>query len=288
MILRILPDCLSQAISREFDIRYVTEIRIRLNKPVFVAINGVYVALQCKEFECCTQSLLQEIVACASQNSLYAYNDEIVNGYIPCVGGIRVGVIGEAITTKGSLSGIKNISSLCIRLPRQIKGICDKYIDIFEDFDNTLILSRAGIGKTTTLREVIRLLSNNGYNVLVMDERYEISGSYNGSSEVDLGMCSDVCVGMPKSKCYGNIIRTMRPDIIATDEVFGEEEINAISDIIRCGVKVVATAHCESFESFVSEKKYAKLLSNMRYLILLHSIGNVDTVYDRKKNICII
>jgi len=76
----------------------------------------------------------------------------------------------------------------------------------------------------------------------------------------------------------------MRPDIIATDEIFGEREIDCIADCIRCGVKVLATVHADNVAKLKNNRVYSKLLDNVRYLITIIGIGNISEVSDLRKD----
>ncbi|MEG1609506.1 MAG: hypothetical protein RR348_06520, partial [Clostridia bacterium] len=172
--------------------------------------------------------------------------------------------------------------------PHQALGCSDCLAPLLNDFDSALFLSKPGLGKTTFLRDFVRQLSNKGFNVLVLDDRFELSGTNNRKQYLDLGACSDVVVGLPKSMIYANHLRTMRPDIVASDEVFGKAEVAAILDAKRCGVKVVASLHCDDLEQLAQNDDYRPLVQNVRYLIMIKGIGLVDYVYDRKLKKCIL
>ena len=159
-----------------------------------------------------------------------------------------------------------------------------KVDDLLNKFDNTLIISKPGYGKTTLLRYMIKSLSDREYNVLVLDERGELGGAVDGKLTIDLGHCSDVAVGIPKIKAYSSQVRSMRPDVIATDEIFGEKEISCILDCIRCGVKVVATLHSDELSKVKNSPTYSRLLNDFRYVVSIIGIGNIDRVIDLRGN----
>ena len=94
-------------------------------------------------------------------------------------------------------------------------------------FQNTLIVSPPGFGKTTLLRDLIRQISDGntygaGLRVGVVDERSELAGSYLGRPQNDLGMRTDVLDGCPKAQGMLLLLRSMSPQVIAVDEL-GEE-----------------------------------------------------------------
>ncbi len=72
----------------------------------------------------------------------------------------------------------------------------------------------------------------------------------------------------------------MRPDVIATDEIFGEKEIDCVLDCIRCGVKVIATLHADELAKVKSSRIYSTLLKDFRYVVSIIGIGNIDRVID--------
>lgn len=279
----LLPLALYNELIGECRLNEITEIRLRLQRPVYYAIQGRYRRLGKSDFVA-TQSDLAHVLSAATKSSMYAYNSNLIDGYISYDGGIRIGLSGEGVLKNGALATVKNISSLCIRIPHYVE-IKDPRIDsVVSRFDNTLIMSKPGYGKTTLLRYMIKSLSDKGYNVLVLDERGELGGIYDAEQAINLGDCTDIVLGIPKIKAYESQVRSMRPDIIATDEIFGEREIDCIADCIRCGVKVLATVHADNVAKLKNSRVYSKLLDNVRYLITIIGIGNISEVSDLRKN----
>lgn len=288
MLENLLPPHIFKLLLEQTDIDYVCELRLRLDKPLYYSIRGFYRELNCQNAPyLCKNTDIDYVMFKASKNSLYAFNDCLLVGYIPCSGGIRIGVVGEGVSENGLVTTIKNITSLCIRLPHQIIGCADSMKAVINNFDSTLILSKPGLGKTTILRDLVRQLSNLGYNILALDDRYELSGTSNRTQFLDLGKCTDTACGLSKNIAYANHLRTMRPDIIATDEVFGAKEVDAIIDAKRCGVKIIATLHCEDLLELANHSVYKPLVQSVRYLVMLGGIGQVDYIFDRKLNKCI-
>lgn len=251
------------------------EIRVRSNKNLVVYTFGGrhvtdYIA---------TQEDIDYILKIATSRSLYAVEESIKCGYISCDGGIRIGVSGEAVLDNGKLRSIKNINSLVIRIAKSVQNLPTEVLPIINNFDNTLILSPPFLGKTTLLREMTRRLSDKGNDILVIDERNEISATVDGKQNLDLGANTDVMVGVPKIACYEGAVRTMAPDIIVTDEIFGEREVDCLVDSVRSGVKVMATAHACNIDKFLLNKSYAPLKEIMaNYLLLGDTVGAVKEV----------
>lgn len=127
----------------------------------------------------------------------------------------------------------------------------------------------AAVGrKTTLLREIARLASNDGFNVCVIDERREIAGAVKGVSGLDLGKSVDVITGVKKLKAYECAIRSMNPDVVVTDEIYGAEEVDAVLDAMRAGVKVAASLHATGV-SDLKNTVYEKLQRAMDITVVL-------------------
>ena len=281
LLSKLLPISLFNELYRKVDFSVLTEVRLRLDKPLYYAEAGKYKRLD--DLTVSKDDLIYTL-GVATKTSLYAYNDYLAEGYITYDGGIRIGITGEGVIKSGQLSTLKNITSLCIRIPRYVCIRNEKIDTLLNKFDNTLIISKPGYGKTTLLRYMIKCLSDREYNVLVLDERGELSGVVDGKLSIDLGACTDIVVGVPKITAYASQVRSMRPDVIATDEIFGEKEIDCILDCIRCGVKVVATLHSDELAKVKKSPAYSRLLSDFRYVVSIIGIGNVDRVIDLRGN----
>lgn len=187
-----------------------------------------------------------------TNHSIYAFSEEIKNGFITVKGGHRIGIGGKVIYGDKGIENITNISSLNIRIAREKKGISDNLIysliDDQGDFYNTMIISPPQCGKTTLLRDIIRNLSNGfknikGFKVGLVDERSEVAGVYNGLAQKDVGIRTDILDGCKKSKGIMMLVRAMSPEIIAVDEIGGVDDINSIDEALRTGVSFIVTVH---------------------------------------------
>ena len=236
--------------------RGIEEIRLRINRPVRIVGGGRMYYLT-SDGQLCSRS--QDAIVChreelarclelMSDYSLYAFNEEIKNGFITLPGGHRVGICGRAVCDKGEVKHIKNISSMNFRLAGEKVGIADelsKHLLRGGGLYSTLILSPAGCGKTTLLRDIVRCVSNQGITVSVIDERSEIAACYKGVPQNDVGDCTDVMDMVPKSRGIMMVLRAMSPRVIAVDEINQSEDLGAIRSARSCGAALLCTMHSD-------------------------------------------
>lgn len=183
-----------------------------------------------------------------TKSSVYAYEDEIKNGFVTIDGGHRVGICGEVVTNCGEISHIKKVQSLNYRIAREIIGAANGIMDrVVSDgvIKNTIIVSPPMCGKTTLLRDIARQLSLMGKRVSIVDERHEIAACTDGIPAFDLGANCDVLSGASKSEGMLFMLRSMSPDVIITDEIGGDDDFNAILEIKKRGVRIVTSIHGE-------------------------------------------
>jgi stage III sporulation protein AA len=227
-----------------------------------------------------------------SDYSVYAFNDEIKRGYITLPGGYRVGICGSVVSCSDGvgINTLKNISSINIRVRREIKGCADMVLHkVCRDgkFLSTLIISPPACGKTTLLRDMIRQLSNSGYCVGVVDERSEIAGTYRGQAQNDVGLHTDIIDACRKSVGMYMLLRSMAPDIIAVDEIGSEDELKSIIDIVNSGVSLLCTVHSNDITELMKKPFFNRLTEERafcRYIILgnVPSVGSVQAVLDEE------
>ncbi len=260
----------------------IAEIRLRLNRPLLVMTTKgerVYPTFSNIKYVI-SQRDIDTVLSLATNMSFYSASDEMTRGYIP-VSHYRIGIGGEGVMDGTKLVNVKNISYLVIRVPHQIKNVADDIVaEIFESGEyaiahSVLIISPTGGGKTTMLRELARI-SSYYFNVVVIDERYELCALSKGVTSLDIGDCEVIC-GTNKVLAYENCVRAMNPDIIVTDELFCEREVTVICDIIRAGVKVYASVHGDSIDVIERSKTFAPLIDNFDYAVVLskHPIGRI-------------
>ena len=178
----------------------------------------------------------------ASRSSLHSVARELRRGYVSATGGIRIGICGR-LCSEG-VESYQDVSSLAIRIPHEIKGVGARIINALAPYESSvLVVSPPGGGKTTFLRELIRVSSEMGRRVAVCDERNEIAAMWKGRSSFDLGKHTDVLVGAGKAEGISMLARSMNPEIIAVDEISADEDVKAIEQAMGCGANIFASVH---------------------------------------------
>lgn len=291
-MLEFLTDELRSALEN-VNLNFVYELRIRANKPVVLSYGGRYTFLGKRGITPHRESALvscyadiETIIYRACQYSLYSVTEQLRQGFLTGAGGERIGLAGIFVYEDGETFTVKEVTSLNIRVPHEVKGCGAKIFDLcFADgVKSALLLSPPGRGKTTILRDLTRLISEkNLLNVLINDERNELSASYRDFS-LDTGAFSDVIRYSKKSDAFTAAVRAMRPDLIVTDELVTKEEIAAVAACIRSGVGVLASAHCKDAEGLKSSPVLSSGWKDrlFSYYVFLRSegVGEIASVYD--------
>ncbi|MBQ7039138.1 MAG: stage III sporulation protein AA [Clostridia bacterium] len=248
------------------------EIRVRLGRKLSVTDGtGIH-----KLSVDVTAEFIDKLFSSLCNYSVYAMQEEIKNGFITLPMGHRAGICGRCVTNDNKILNISEISGINIRIAREIKGCANAFYNIIkEKVENTVIISSPNCGKTTYLRDITRLVSDSGKNVAVADERGEISPYYNGNAVFDLGENTDVLRFCPKNKGMMMVLRTMNPDVIVTDEIGSEEDAFAISEALKCGVKIFTTFHGYDASDFKS--RFCGW-NNFYYAVILNKRKEVEEI----------
>lgn len=220
--------------------------------------------------------------------SVYAFEEELRQGYFTVEGGHRIGVAGRAVIEGGRVQRLGYISFLNFRVAHECKGCSEALFRRLYgngQYYHTLLFAPAGCGKTTFLRDLIRLLSNDGLRVGVADERSELAACHYGIPQHDLGLRTDVMDGCPKAEAMVMLLRSMTPQILAADEIGMEADVFAIRAAAGSGCKVVASAHGGSFEELIRNPVLHALWEERRFerYVCLEKKANdfgVKAIYD--------
>lgn len=245
------------------------ELRLRAGQPLNVLLAGNEISLLADTNAVITPNDLEQICDTVTGYSRYAVAESISRGYLTARGGFRLGICGRAVMKNGSNTNIRDISSVNIRIAREINGICADIVPrLWEDnlFQSTLIVAPPGAGKTTLLRDLIRVLSNGNeqyppQRIAVVDERSEIAVMYQGLPQVSVGRHTDVLDSCPKAIGIPMLLRSVNPQIIAVDEITEPEDIRAIASASNCGIHFLATIHAADKQELERKPLYADLLS---------------------------
>jgi len=235
------------------------ELRLRQGQPVLALVGdgqiwldqpgpGDNPRLTAEDLEAAFQSM--------AQYSVYALEEELRRGYLTLPGGHRLGFAGHAVLESGNIRLLRRISSLNLRLAKAVRGpgeIILPSLILAGRFLSTLILSPPRCGKTTLLRDLVRLLSLGqpalrlpGRQISLVDERSEVAGTFQGQAQLDVGPRTDVLDGAPKAEGMMLMLRAMAPDVLAVDEIGRPEDAEAVAEAAKAGVSVLATAHAGS------------------------------------------
>lgn len=292
----------------------VQELRLRSQKPLFITVKGQEYAVgkeggllsvssadRLKEnlSAVCmiSQKDIEQTVECAARHSLYAFEEQIRQGFLTVAGGHRIGVIGKAVSERREIRTIKPIAGLNIRIAHEKKGCSDRILHFLADpaqgeWLSTLLVSPPCCGKTTLLRDIVRNISDGcgymeGRTVGIVDERSEIAACFQGVPQNDVGIRSDVLDGCPKAEGMMMLIRSMSPRVVAADEIGGKGDLEAIQYAAGCGCSLIAAAHGSSMEELAAKPMFQELFRQQifrRFVFLSRrkGPGTVERILDHK------
>ena len=265
------------------------EIRLRVGRPVtvccprgiyFLRAGGGLACLNGRDCVCAGKEDLEESFRILCGNSVYSHEAEIRNGYITLRGGHRAGICGTSVFQNGSVSGIRDVSSINIRVAREVPGCADLLLSRLKGMPKggLLLAGPPSSGKTTMLRDIARQLAcgtrKNICKVAIVDERGEIAGTYRGVPQNDIGLCCDVLDGCPKAEGILTAIRTLSPQVIVCDEIGSEDEVRAVEQSLNAGVCVIASIHAGSLEELKRRKQAVSLLETGAFAVAVMLCGS--------------
>lgn len=248
----------------------VQEIRLRSNRPVVLCTSegSFFITRESTLTKNLSETILYvkpNEIAQSFHNicnySIYSYQNEIKNGFITMNGGHRVGICATAVINNSEITTVKDVSSLNIRVAREMPGAADELIyKLGDSISGLLIVGPPSCGKTTLLRDLSRQLSLKLVKVCVVDERGEIGAVCGGVCQNDLGLC-DILTGYPKGRGILQAVRCLSPDIIICDELGSNSEIEAVEEGLNAGVGIIASVHASSMEELRRRVQIKKIIA---------------------------
>ena len=237
------------------------EVRLRANRPVQLIVPGD---------EWLSESItgiqtLRHVAMSLMDHSLYAREAELRQGYFTLPDGCRVGVCGRVVAEDGRIIGLSDVSALCVRVCRAIPGCAETLYGVVcrnGRVRSTLIASPPGMGKTTLLRDLVRLISDGGRQVSISDERHELAACVEGVPTLDVGLRTDVMDGGPKRVVIRQMLRALAPEVIVADEIGDPGDAEALAEAVRCGVSVICTAHAGSFGAMMERRTLKEVVAS--------------------------
>ena len=231
------------------------EFRLRTGLPPTLSLDG-------RERDFCadavTEADISRVLELATRSSMHTALESLRDGYITTPDGHRIGAAGTAALSDRRVLTLRCITSVCIRIARCFPGAALPVYSVLrrgEGCGGTLIVSPPGLGKTTLLRDLVRLISDSGVRTALVDERGELSGD-----GFDLGRHTDTLTGVPKALAIPMLLRAMSPQIIAMDEIAAAADIDAMEQAVGCGAGLIATVHGAALADVLSRPALENVL----------------------------
>ena len=268
----------------------ITEIRLRVNSPIFIYCDN-------REWSICTNGLTafngyvfnlldaEYFWRNICDYSSYTLLESQRQGFVTIEGGHRIGLCGDIALENGSIKHIKKITSFCIRIAHQALGCAVRLAEYLTENSQvltTIIVSPPGCGKTTILRDLARIFSDSGYAVCIADERNEIAACKEGIPILNVGKRTDVYAGCPKNIAMNNMLRSLKPSIIITDELGSLEDAIAVIDSAKGGVTVIASVHGSDYGDVATKQNFTGLFKEniIKRVVVLSDRNGPGTIED--------
>ena len=264
----------------------IMEIRLRLHRPMEVVTpQGSRLLYAPNGRPMLREGEPERLLSAFCDHAPYAWEKEIAQGFVTLRTGCRVGITGRIAPDTGAPAAV---TGFCIRLLRPVTGCGEEVLPLLLEEGrllSTLVFSAPGCGKTTLLRDLIRLLSGGlsgalPHRVGVVDERFEIGGETGDA--FDLGDRTDVLSGIPKGEGLLRLLSTMGPQVLAADELNLSQDVTAVMEARSRGVTVLCTAHGGTFSELLNREGMGRLFKEsvfQRY-VRLAGCGQVERVLD--------
>lgn len=235
--------------------RSTREIRLRAGRPICIVTGQEDFFIDHKM----THTELFECFRSLCGYSVHSHAEEIRQGFVTIQGGHRAGLCGTAVYSRGEVSNMRNISSINLRIARQIKGSANELIRRLNGkMGGTLLVGAPASGKTTLLKDIVRQMPD--HKITVVDSRGELAACVCGVPQNDVGN-ADVLDGWQKAEGMMLAIRSMAPDIIVCDEIGDRRDAQAVECCMNAGVQLIATAHAGSLEELTKRRHIMDILS---------------------------
>lgn len=227
---------------------HVQEIRLRVEQPVLFTIKGrlspcVKFLPKAKCTAQLTKESLQQCFLALCRHSVYAYEEELRQGYFTIPGGNRVGVAGVRGT-----AGFSAVTSLNLRVARWVT--CPLPAEIIRALaglqGGLLVAGAPGSGKTTFLRSMIVYLGQTDQIFCVVDERGELLSGNIFGLPLGKSIHCDVYTQHPKALAMQMALRCMNPRAIVCDELGTQEDVTAVEAAMCTGTVLLASVHCDA------------------------------------------
>lgn len=200
----------------------------------------------------------------------------------------RAGIARTLHRISAIRSRADRIVGLTCRVGRAIEGTIDIIQDIVESSKSILFLGKPGVGKTTKLREVARMLADNlGKRVVIVDTSNEIAGD-GDIPHPSIGSARRMQVRDPSVQHQVMIeaVENHMPEVIVIDEIGVEAEAYAARTIAERGVQLVGTAHGRTLENLMLNPTLCDLVGGIQAVTLSDDEakrrGTQKTVLERK------